>query len=115
MSPVNPRSTHINSSELSNSPKPKKIFTNDSSAGVLHAMLYARAPRPEFANKLSILSFQFLLAGGRLDIITGGRGDGEIAGLVLAGVRAVGLGDGNSGDGDGVGLCFGVGVLVGVL
>ena len=46
--------------------------------------------------------------------MAGGRGDGEIAGLVFAGVRAVGLGEGKSGDGDGDGLCRGVGVFVGV-
>ncbi len=47
--------------------------------------------------------------------MAGGRGDGDIGGLVFAGVRAVGLGDGKSGEGEGVGVCFGVGVLVGVL
>ena len=60
-------------------------------------------------------NFHQRLPAGRFDIIVGGRDDGAIIGLVFAGVRAVGLGDGKSGDGDGDGLCFGVGVLVGVL
>lgn len=56
----------------------------------------------------------YRLPGGRFDIIAGGRGDGDTAGLTTFAGFGVGLGDAISGVGESVGLCFGVGVFVGV-